>query len=182
MPIAAGGPILLSGVNVTPSAHAVSHTDGSDDIQSATAAQKGVATAAQITKLDGIEALADVTGTNAPQAHAASHAAATGGDALSTAAGGAIAIADAAAIGTAETFSRSDHQHSLAAPAAPVDVTKAAAATGVAPAAARADHKHDVTTAAAGAVAIGDSAVKSLSLVLSAPVMNPDAPAGTAAA
>jgi hypothetical protein len=53
--------------------HASKHVDGSDDIQNATAAQKGLATAAQITKLDGIEALADVTGSNAPQAHAASH-------------------------------------------------------------------------------------------------------------
>lgn len=48
----------------TPLAHAASHTDGSDDIQDATAAQKGLATAAQITKLDGIEsgATADQTG------------------------------------------------------------------------------------------------------------------------
>lgn len=38
--------------------HAGSHADGTDDIQSATAAQKGVATAAQITKLDGIETAA----------------------------------------------------------------------------------------------------------------------------
>jgi len=44
-----------------PTAHAASHTDGTDDIQSATAAQKGLATATQIIKLDGIEALADVT-------------------------------------------------------------------------------------------------------------------------
>lgn len=35
--------------------HASNHTDGTDDIQDATAAQKGLATAAQITKLDGIE-------------------------------------------------------------------------------------------------------------------------------
>lgn len=41
--------------------HAANHTNGTDDIQNATAAQKGLATAAQITKLDGIEALADVT-------------------------------------------------------------------------------------------------------------------------
>lgn len=41
--------------------HASDHTDGTDDIQNATAAQKGVATAAQITKLDAIEAAADVT-------------------------------------------------------------------------------------------------------------------------
>jgi hypothetical protein len=38
----------------TPTAHASSHTNGTDDIQSATASQKGLATAAQITKLDGI--------------------------------------------------------------------------------------------------------------------------------
>lgn len=34
--------------------HASKHTDGTDDIQDATSGQKGVATAAQITKLDGI--------------------------------------------------------------------------------------------------------------------------------
>lgn len=51
------------------SAHGTRHTDGNDDIQSATAAQKGVATAAQITKLDGIATGADVTGSNPPQAH-----------------------------------------------------------------------------------------------------------------
>jgi hypothetical protein len=45
--------------------HAASHTDGSDDIQNATAAQKGLATAAQITKLDGIE-----TGATADQSDA----------------------------------------------------------------------------------------------------------------
>ncbi len=38
--------------------HASNHTDGTDDIQPATAAQKGVATAAQITKLDNIETAA----------------------------------------------------------------------------------------------------------------------------
>lgn len=47
----------------TPGAHAASHTNGTDDIQDATASQKGLATAAQITKLDGIEAGADVTTT-----------------------------------------------------------------------------------------------------------------------
>lgn len=48
----------------TPATHATSHTDGTDDIQSATASQKGLATATQITKLDGIEtgATADQTG------------------------------------------------------------------------------------------------------------------------
>lgn len=38
-----------------PTNHAANHTDGTDDIQDATAAQKGLVTAAQITKLDGID-------------------------------------------------------------------------------------------------------------------------------
>ncbi|MEE8597906.1 MAG: hypothetical protein V3S69_00010, partial [Dehalococcoidales bacterium] len=46
----------VDGVDV--SAHAARHTNGSDDIQSATAAQKGLATAVQISKLDGIETAA----------------------------------------------------------------------------------------------------------------------------
>jgi hypothetical protein len=46
----------------TPTAHASTHvTGGSDAIQSATSAQNGLATSTQITKLDGIEAGADVT-------------------------------------------------------------------------------------------------------------------------
>jgi len=45
--------------------HASNHTDGTDDIQSATSGQKGLATAAQITKLDGIE-----TGATADQSAA----------------------------------------------------------------------------------------------------------------
>ena len=45
----------------TPTAHASNHTDGTDDIQNATAAQKGLATAAQITKLDSLDAGADGT-------------------------------------------------------------------------------------------------------------------------
>lgn len=45
----------------TPTAHAASHVNGTDDIQDATASQKGLMTAAYATKLDGIEAAADVT-------------------------------------------------------------------------------------------------------------------------
>jgi hypothetical protein len=46
----------------TPTAHASTHvTGGTDAIQSATSSQNGLATATQITKLDGIEAGADVT-------------------------------------------------------------------------------------------------------------------------
>jgi microcystin-dependent protein len=44
----------------TPTAHAASHVNGADDIQSATASQKGLATAAQITKLNGIAAGANL--------------------------------------------------------------------------------------------------------------------------
>ena len=39
-----------------PSDHAGNHTDGTDDIQSATNAQKGLATAAQITALEAAAA------------------------------------------------------------------------------------------------------------------------------
>ncbi len=46
-------------------AHASDHTDGTDDIQNATAGQKGLATAAQITKLDAIEASATADQSNA---------------------------------------------------------------------------------------------------------------------
>ena len=45
----------------TPTSHATSHTDASDDIQSATSEQKGLMTSTQASKLDGIEASADVT-------------------------------------------------------------------------------------------------------------------------
>ena len=49
-----------------PADHASEHTDGTDDIQSATGAQKGLATAAQITKLNGIATAAtDDTTVNA---------------------------------------------------------------------------------------------------------------------
>lgn len=64
-----------------PKTHAADHTDGTDDIQNATSGQKGLATAAQITKLDGIDTGADVTGDNAPQTHASSHQSG-GGDAI----------------------------------------------------------------------------------------------------
>lgn len=45
----------------TPLSHASTHTSGADDIQDATTSQKGLMTATQATKLDGIEAGADVT-------------------------------------------------------------------------------------------------------------------------
>jgi hypothetical protein len=43
-----------------PKVHKDSHVDGTDDIQDATSGQKGLATATQITKLDGVEAGATV--------------------------------------------------------------------------------------------------------------------------
>lgn len=48
-----------------PTAHASSHTDGTDDIQSATSAQKGLMTSAYASKLDGIEAGATADQTDA---------------------------------------------------------------------------------------------------------------------
>ena len=44
----------------TPVSHAVSHTDGTDDIQDATSSQKGLMTATYATKLEGIAAGAEV--------------------------------------------------------------------------------------------------------------------------
>ena len=47
--------ILNKPSSFTPSAHAANHTSGADDIQDATASQKGLMTAAQAAKLDGID-------------------------------------------------------------------------------------------------------------------------------
>lgn len=69
---------------------------------------------------------------------------------LATGAPPQIDIGDAGSAGVATDVARSDHEHALPAPAAPVNVTKAAASTGSATTVARADHKHDVTTAAPG--------------------------------
>lgn len=79
---------------------------------------------------------------------------------LPTGTPGGIAVGDAAAEGVAVSVARSDHTHSLPAPAAPANVTKAAAAAGVSTNVARADHKHDVSTAAAGAVSPGASSAE----------------------
>jgi hypothetical protein len=57
--VAAGDDSRLSDAR-TPTAHAESHVDGTDDIRDATASLKGLATAAQIAKLDGIDAGANV--------------------------------------------------------------------------------------------------------------------------
>jgi len=64
----ATAPITVSGTPTVIAGGAVAIA-----IPAATASVAGHATAAQITKLDGIAALADVTGSNAPQAHTASH-------------------------------------------------------------------------------------------------------------
>ena len=93
--------------------HASEHTNGTDDVQNATAAQKGLATAAQILKLDGIDTGADVTGDNAPQAHHDSHDPEDGSDALDCAAPSELATVQAAAEGTAHEFARADHAHQI---------------------------------------------------------------------
>jgi len=82
-------------------------------------------------------------------AHGSRHLPA-GADPLTTAAppGTAVQIGNAAAVGTANSFARSDHVHAVAA-GTPVNVTKSANSAGVAATFARSDHKHDITTAAA---------------------------------
>jgi len=82
--------------------------------QPATAAQNGYATSTQITKLDGIDSGADVTGSNPPQAHKDTHDPQDGSDPLDTAAAAAIAGVQAAAEGSAHTFARADHAHAIA--------------------------------------------------------------------
>ena len=56
---------------------------------------------------------ADVTGSNAPQAHKDSHDPFDGGDALDTAAGAEVSVVVAAGIGTSHSFSRADHIHAI---------------------------------------------------------------------
>jgi hypothetical protein len=84
-------------------------------------------------------------------AHASRHLP-TGADPLTTAAANTITVGAAAAVGTANSFARSDHTHALTAPAAPANVDKSAASAGASTTVARADHKHDITTAAAVAL------------------------------
>ena len=85
----ATNPLMLGRI-----AHATTHT-GFDVIRSATAVQSGLATAAQITKLDGIAALADVTGSNPPQAHVhTGDTLAAAGNSAAWVAGGDITLAN----------------------------------------------------------------------------------------
>ena len=58
--VCAGNDSRLSNAR-TPIEHAMCHTNGVDDIQSASSEQNGVMTATQAAKLDGIDSLADVT-------------------------------------------------------------------------------------------------------------------------
>jgi hypothetical protein len=78
-----------------------------------------------------------------PLAHASSHLP-SGSDPLTTAIAGSIQPDDAAAVGTANSFSRSDHKHSIVAAAAGAATPGDAAAEGVATSFARSDHKHSL--------------------------------------
>lgn len=85
----------------------------------------------------------------APAAHASTHAPQTGTDPLATGTAGAIAIGDTATTGTADNLARSDHRHSLAAPALPAAQVVGAGTAGVATAPARGDHVHPMSAPAA---------------------------------
>lgn len=74
----------LASVAAAPAAHASNHVNGTDDIQDATAGQKGLMTAAYATKLDGIETAADVT----DLANVTGSLGATAAAAVATSAGG----------------------------------------------------------------------------------------------
>jgi hypothetical protein len=56
-------PMVITQFQGLPGNHAASHTNGTDDIQDATLAQKGLMTIAQATKLDTVEQRANHTGT-----------------------------------------------------------------------------------------------------------------------
>lgn len=61
-------------VSDNPKLHAGLHTDGvTDPISEATVSDRGLMSATDKTKLDGVAAGADVTGSNPPQAHGTSH-------------------------------------------------------------------------------------------------------------
>lgn len=98
----------------------------------------------------------------APAAHAPTHAPATGTDPLATGIAGSIQPDDTPAVGTADSFARSDHRHGIDAAAPAATGVATASSEGVATSFARSDHAHQSNTAAvqltAGAAAtIGTS-------------------------
>jgi len=72
----------------------------------------------------------------------------SGADPLATAAAGTIQPDDGAAVGTANSFARSDHKHAIVTAAAGSIEPDDAAAEGAATSFARSDHKHSIVTAA----------------------------------
>jgi len=70
-------------------------------------------TAAQVLALINVADGADVTGSNAPQAHKDSHDPNNGSDALDTAAAAEISAVVAAGIGTSHSLARADHVHAI---------------------------------------------------------------------
>lgn len=75
----------------------------------ASAALHGLMPKADKSKLDGVDAGADVTGSNVPQAHKDLHDPIDGSDKLDTATP--VKIGDANAIGSSHSLSRADHIH-----------------------------------------------------------------------
>lgn len=69
--------------------------------------------AAEILAIIGVTSGADVTGSNAPQAHKDSHDPNDGGDALDTAVAAEISAVVAAGVGTSHSYSRADHIHAI---------------------------------------------------------------------
>lgn len=84
-------------------------------------------------------------------------------DALTTAAAGTILPDDAAAVGTAASFARSDHKHAIDAAVAGSIQPDDAAAEGVSTSFSRADHKHSIVGDVAGAIQPDDAAAEGVS-------------------
>jgi len=98
-------------------------------------------------------------------AHASTHVPG-GSDPLTTAVAGTIAVGDAAAVGSAASFARSDHRHALPAPALPAAQITGAGTAGAATTVARADHVHPM--AALVAADVSDASANGRSLITAA--------------
>ncbi|MCK5236279.1 MAG: hypothetical protein KAR06_04760 [Deltaproteobacteria bacterium] len=79
----------------------------------ASGAKHGLMPKADKTKIDTVATNADVTGSNAPQAHKDSHDPEDGSDPLDAAAAGEIVGVAAAAEGTSHSLARADHTHQV---------------------------------------------------------------------
>ena len=124
------------------------------DVPVATASTNAEGSATAFARSDHVH---ETGGGGAPGAHAPTHLP-SGADPLTTAVAGAIAPDDAAAEGTAESFARSDHTHSIVAAVAGAAAVGDTAAEGSATSFGRSDHTHAVSAGTPVAVGTANAA------------------------